>query len=145
MAAGGRPERPQELEDQPDVADPDRRRRGRRPRRSDQSASQMTSASATGPPAPRSSTPTWVNSRSRPGVGVSYRKTGPDMLTRQGRAGHSPRLGVGADDAGGELGAEADRRRPGLRHLEQLGDDPRAALALVELGELEDRASASAA
>ena len=29
--------------------------------------------------------------------------------------------------------------RPAARHLEQLGHDPRAALALVELGELEDR------
>ena len=48
--------------------------------------------------------------------------------------------GVGPDDPGRQLGPEADPAGPvAAGQLEQLGDDPRAALALVQLGEFEDR------
>ena len=62
------------------------------------------------------------------------------------RAAHPPgqgralaRLGERANDARRQLGAEANPRRPARGQLEELGDDARAAFALVQLGEFEDR------
>ena len=114
--------------------------------RSDQSASQITSASAAGPPAPISSTPTWVNSRSRSGAGGSEAEDRARRgSTRQGSGrARRPRRRPGrcpAVSSGRRQIPAVPARRP---DLEQLRDDPRAALALVQLGRAPGSASATA-
>ena len=49
----------------------------------------MTSASASGPAGAEQLDADLGELPVAAGPGVSYRKTGPDMLTRQGRGGHS--------------------------------------------------------
>ncbi len=56
-----------------------------------------------------------------------------------GQGGTVGGLGISPHDAGGELRPQADLAGPSAGDLEQPGHDPRAALALVQLGELEDR------
>ena len=76
----------------------------------------------------------------RLGVGL-VTENGPRAAHAAGEGGTFGRFGKGPHDAGRELGPQADARGARSGELEQLGHDARAALALVKLGEFEDRRS----
>ena len=56
-----------------------------------------------------------------------------------GQGGHSARFGISPHDAGGQLRPQTDPRRTPSHQLEELGNDARAALSFVQIGEFEDR------
>ena len=135
---GGKSRPAQELEDQADVADPDRRIG--EPQRAEGPVGQPDDLGVGGrPPSPDE----LDADLGEFAVTSGRRRLKPEDRARHadapGQGGALRGFGVGPHDAGGELGPQADLGRPPAGQLEQLGHDPRAALALVQLRELEDR------